>query len=51
MASIVVALEDGQPKTLNIKHLIEAFITHRREVVTRRTLFDLRKARESDCIF
>lgn len=42
----IVALVDGQPKILNIKHLIEAFIRHRREVVTRRTIFDLRKARE-----
>ncbi|WP_207063739.1 DNA gyrase subunit A [Motiliproteus sp. SC1-56] len=42
----VVALVDGQPKTLNLKELLEAFIRHRREVVTRRTIFDLRKARE-----
>lgn len=42
----MVALEDGQPKTLNLKHLIEAFIKHRREVVTRRTVFDLGKARD-----
>lgn len=42
----IVALVDGQPKILNIKNLIEAFIRHRREVVTRRTIFDLRKARE-----
>ncbi len=42
----MVALVDGQPRTLNLKHLIEYFIRHRREVVTRRTLFDLRKARE-----
>lgn len=41
----MVALDDGQPKTLNIKQLIEAFIKHRREVVTRRTVFDLGKAR------
>ncbi|MDA0226306.1 MAG: DNA topoisomerase 4 subunit A, partial [Proteobacteria bacterium] len=42
----VVALVDGQPKLLNLKALIEAFLSHRREVVTRRTVFDLRKARE-----
>ncbi len=42
----VVALVDGQPKTLNLKELLEAFVRHRREVVTRRTLFELRKARE-----
>ena len=41
-----VALVDGQPKLLSLKELIEAFISHRREVVTRRTVFDLRKARE-----
>ena len=42
----VVALVDGQPRTLNLKQMLEAFVRHRREVVTRRTLFDLRKARE-----
>ncbi len=42
----VVALVDGQPRTLNLKELLEAFIRHRREVVTRRTIFELRKARE-----
>ncbi len=42
----IVALVDGQPKVLNIRELIEAFIRHRREVVTRRTIFDLRKAKE-----
>lgn len=41
-----VALVDGQPKVLNLKQLLEAFIKHRREVVTRRTLFDLKKARQ-----
>ena len=41
-----VALVDGQPRTLNLKQLLEAFIKHRREVVTRRTIYDLRKARE-----
>jgi DNA gyrase subunit A len=42
----IVALVDNQPKILNIKELIDAFIRHRREVVTRRTIFDLRKAKE-----
>ncbi|WP_319379628.1 DNA gyrase subunit A [Thiomicrorhabdus sp.] len=42
----MVALIDGQPKLLNLKEVIEAFVKHRREVVTRRTIFDLRKARE-----
>ncbi|HZS69041.1 MAG TPA: DNA gyrase subunit A [Burkholderiales bacterium] len=42
----MVALVDGQPRLLNLKQLIEAFISHRREVVTRRTVFELRKARE-----
>jgi DNA gyrase subunit A len=42
----MVALVDGQPRLLNLKDLIEAFISHRREVVTRRTVFELRKARE-----
>jgi len=42
----MVALQDGQPKLMNLKDLIEAFIRHRREVVTRRTVFELRKARE-----
>ena len=42
----MVALVDGQPRLLNLKELLEAFISHRREVVTRRTVFELRKARE-----
>src|SRR5690554_344667 len=42
----VVALVDNQPKILNLKQLLEAFIKHRREVVTRRTVYLLRKARE-----
>jgi DNA gyrase subunit A len=42
----IVALVDGQPKILNLKELLEAFIRHRREVVTRRTVYLLRKARE-----
>jgi len=42
----MVGLVDGQPRLLPLKELIEVFLRHRREVVTRRTLFDLRKARE-----
>ena len=42
----MVALIDGQPKLLNLKQILEAFVRHRREVVTRRTIYDLRKARE-----
>jgi DNA gyrase subunit A len=42
----MVALVDNQPRVLNLKQLLEAFISHRREVVTRRTVFDLKKARE-----
>ncbi|OIR01232.1 DNA gyrase subunit A [mine drainage metagenome] len=42
----MVAIIDGQPKLLNLKQVIEAFLRHRREVVTRRTIFELRKARE-----
>jgi len=42
----MVALINGQPKLLNLKDVLEAFIRHRREVVTRRTIYDLRKARE-----
>jgi DNA gyrase subunit A len=41
----MVALVEGRPQTLNLKQLLEAFVRHRREVVTRRTIFDLRKAR------
>lgn len=41
----MVALVDGQPKLLGLKEILEAFIRHRREVVTRRTIFELRKAR------
>ncbi|HEX7113447.1 MAG TPA: DNA gyrase subunit A, partial [Mizugakiibacter sp.] len=41
----MVALVDGQPRLLTLKEFLEAFIRHRREVVTRRTIFDLRKAR------
>ena len=42
----MVALQDGQPKLMSLKEMLEAFIRHRREVVTRRTIFDLAKARE-----
>ncbi len=41
----MVALVDGRPQLLNLKQVLEAFVRHRREVVTRRTIFDLRKAR------
>jgi DNA gyrase subunit A len=42
----MVALQDGQPKLMSLKEMLEAFIRHRREVVTRRTIYDLAKARE-----
>ena len=42
----MVALIDGRPRCLNLKQILNAFIDHRREVVTRRTIYDLRKARE-----
>ncbi len=42
----MVALLDGQPQLLNLKQILTAFLRHRREVVTRRTLFELKKARE-----
>jgi len=42
----MVALVDGQPQLLNLKQILEAFVRHRREVVTRRTIYDLRKARD-----
>ena len=42
----MVALVDGQPRLLDLKQVLEAFLRHRREVVTRRTVYDLRKARE-----
>ncbi len=42
----MVALVEGQPRLLNLKQVLEAFLAHRREVVVRRTVFDLRKARE-----
>src|SRR4029434_7989913 len=42
----MVALIDGQPKLLGLKEMLEAFLRHRREIVTRRTIFDLAKARD-----
>ena len=42
----MVALVDGQPRLLNLRQMLECFLAHRREVVTRRTVFELRKARE-----
>jgi len=42
----MVALVNGQPRLLNLKEILQAFILHRREVITRRTIFDLRKARD-----
>ena len=42
----MVALQDGQPRLMSLKEMLDAFIRHRREVVTRRTIYDLRKARE-----
>ena len=42
----MVAIVDGRPRTLNLKELLEIFLRHRREVVTRRTVFELRKARQ-----
>ena len=42
----MVALVDGQPKLLNLKEMLECFLSHRREVLTRRTVYELRKARD-----
>ena len=42
----MVALVDGQPRLLNLKEMLDAFLRHRREVVTRRTVFELKKARD-----
>jgi DNA gyrase subunit A len=42
----MVALIHGQPRLLNLREMLDAFVAHRREVITRRTLFDLRKARD-----
>ena len=47
----MVALIDGQPKLLNLKQVLDAFLNHRREVITRRTVFELRKARERGHVF
>ncbi len=45
-ASIMLAIVDGKPKLLNLKEALKAFLDHRKEVVTRRTAYDLRKAEE-----
>ncbi len=42
----MVALQDGQPKLMNLKQMLKAFLSHRREIVARRSIFDLRKARD-----
>ena len=42
----MVALDHGQPRLLNLKQILEAFLRHRREVITRRTIYDMRKSRE-----
>jgi DNA gyrase subunit A len=42
----MVALQDGQPRLMGLRELLDAFLRHRREVVTRRTIFELRRARE-----
>ncbi|MDX9700181.1 MAG: DNA gyrase subunit A [Rhodocyclaceae bacterium] len=42
----MVALVDGRPRTLNLRQMLDCFLQHRREVITRRTIFELRKARE-----
>ncbi|NMU52469.1 DNA gyrase subunit A, partial [Vibrio parahaemolyticus] len=42
----MVALNNGQPQLFNLKDMLKCFVDHRREVVTRRTIFELRKARE-----
>ena len=47
----MVALIDGQPKLLNLKEILDAFLRHRREVITRRTVYDLRKARDRGSCF
>src|SRR5438105_2916379 len=46
----MLAIDHGQPRTLGIKAMLERFIAHRRDVVTRRTRYDLRKAREREHI-
>ena len=47
----MVALDNGQPKLFNLKEMLKCFVDHRREVVTRRTIFELRKARDRAHIF
>ena len=42
----IAALVDGRPRLLNLRQMLDCFLAHRREVVTRRTVFELRKARE-----
>ena len=42
----MVALVDGQPRLLNLKQMLDCFLSHRREIITRRTVYELRKARE-----
>ncbi|MCQ4051666.1 DNA gyrase subunit A, partial [Klebsiella pneumoniae] len=42
----MVALVDGRPRLLNLRDMLDCFLSHRREVITRRTVFELRKARE-----
>ncbi|HEV7714798.1 MAG TPA: DNA gyrase subunit A, partial [Steroidobacteraceae bacterium] len=42
----MVALQDGQPKLLSLKEMLDAFLRHRREIITRRTIYDLAKARD-----
>jgi DNA gyrase subunit A len=42
----MVALQDGQPKVMSLREMLDAFLSHRREVVTRRTIYELRRARE-----
>jgi DNA gyrase subunit A len=42
----MVALVDGRPRLLNLREMLDCFLSHRREVITRRTVFELRKARE-----
>jgi DNA gyrase subunit A len=42
----MVALDQGQPTLMGLKHMLQCFVLHRRDVVTRRTVYDLRKARD-----
>ena len=43
----MVALVEGQPRLLNLKEILDAFLRHRREIITRRTVFELRQAQQS----